>query len=138
MKKRIVFSGFDIKLAQGQETRKCKDCGRVGCWTETDDPDYIQCKCGNEILIKTGGKMDEELRKLIIGYVGTHLIDEDLTGGEMADDLTKIIIDKYYLLPKKKTKVIPADHNTHNIILTRCGIIYLVEEGPGDAGGVIE
>ena len=44
---------MDIKIAQGQETRKCKDCGRVGCWTETtDDSDYIQCKCGNEILKK--------------------------------------------------------------------------------------
>ena len=43
----------EIKIAQGQETRKCKDCGRVGCWTETtDDSDYIQCKCGNEILKK--------------------------------------------------------------------------------------
>jgi len=28
---------MDIKIAQGQETRKCKDCGRVGCWTETTE-----------------------------------------------------------------------------------------------------
>ena len=42
----------EIKITQGQETRKCKDCGRVGCWTEIDGSDYIQCKCGNEILKK--------------------------------------------------------------------------------------
>jgi hypothetical protein len=41
----------EIKDAEGQETRICRDCGRVGCWMATDSPKYIQCKCGNEIEI---------------------------------------------------------------------------------------
>lgn len=29
----------------------CKICHRIGCWEKTDDPHYIQCKCGEEMFI---------------------------------------------------------------------------------------
>jgi hypothetical protein len=29
----------------------CPACKRVGCWMNTDDPLYIQCKCGEEKMV---------------------------------------------------------------------------------------
>ncbi len=40
----------DDKFVSGTETLKCPACKRVGCWMESEDPEYIICKCGQEVM----------------------------------------------------------------------------------------
>jgi hypothetical protein len=32
----------------GREDLQCASCQRMGCWMYTEDPEWIQCKCGHE------------------------------------------------------------------------------------------
>ena len=36
-------------LAEGCEMLRCPSCKRVGCFMVTDDKNYVQCKCGEEV-----------------------------------------------------------------------------------------
>ena len=68
------------------ENTVCKSCGRIGCWTDTNDPNYIQCKCGEEIL--NGEKTEKNIKHLSFTQLGNKL---EYTKNQEIENLKELI-----------------------------------------------